>query len=157
MVNWQIILGLGEWAGAIAVFATLFYLVRQVRLNTVQIEKQIGVDLDTLVYSAYDPIYDGNNAEVMTKGLKMSGTLNEAEAYVFNMLMYRQVYAINAVGARALAGELPEEVIEIYSKHYFEVLVSSPGGKKWLQDHLHVFGKEAFEALNLYEHFSDGT
>ena len=33
-MNWEIIGATGEWAGAIVVVATLFYLARQVRQNT---------------------------------------------------------------------------------------------------------------------------
>jgi hypothetical protein len=47
---------MGEWAGAIAVFITLIFLVRQVRLHAAQLEKQIGAELDSMTFKAYDPI-----------------------------------------------------------------------------------------------------
>jgi hypothetical protein len=33
-MNWEIVGSTGEWAGAIAVVVTLFYLARQIRQNT---------------------------------------------------------------------------------------------------------------------------
>ena len=86
---WEVILDLGEWAGAIAVFVTLVYLVREVRVNANQLEKQVQTDLDAMTFSAYDPIYEGRNAEIMVTGLQRPDQLNEADAYVFNLLMHR--------------------------------------------------------------------
>jgi hypothetical protein len=138
---------MGEWAGAIAVFITLIFLVRQVRLHAAQLEKQIGAELDSMTFKAYDPIYEGNNAEIMVKGLHQPNELNKTEEYVFNLLMYRQGHAIMNAGIRALAGELGPEVIKLYADHYREVLLSTPGGKSWLKDHVAVLGREPLVAL----------
>ena len=116
-MNWEIILGMGEWAGAAAVFITLIFLVRQVRLNSAQLEKQIDADLNQMIFTAYDPIYEGSNADVMVKGLNRPEELGETEQYVFDLLMYRQGHAISTAGTRALAGELSPETIKLLADH----------------------------------------
>jgi hypothetical protein len=146
-MNWEVIFGMGEWAGAAAVFITLIFLVRQVRLNSAQLEKQISADLNQMIYTAYDPIYEGNNADVMVKGLHRPEELGETEQYVFNLLMYRQGHAISTAGTRALAGELSPETIKLLANHYHEVLFSTPGGRLWLDAHIDTLGIEPLAVL----------
>ena len=148
---WEVVLDLGEWAGAIAVFVTLVYLVRQVRVNANQLEKQVQTDLDAMTFSAYDPIYEGRNAEIMVTGLQRPEELNEADAYVFNLLMYRHVHVILIAGARASAAEIPADLVNLYSDHYREVLLHTPGGKAWLQEHKADHWREPMAALGLLE------
>ena len=146
---WEVILDLGEWAGAIAVFVTLVYLVRQVRVNANQLEKQVQTDLDAMTFSAYDPIYEGRNAEIMVTGLQRPDELNEADAYVFNLLMHRHAHVILIAGARASAGEIPAYEVATYGDHYREVLLRTPGGKAWLQEHKSDHWREPMAALGL--------
>jgi hypothetical protein len=146
---WDVILDLGEWAGAIAVFVTLVYLVRQVRVNASQLEKQVQTDLDAMTFNAYDPIYEGRNAEIMVTGLQRPEELTEADAYVFNLLMYRHVHVILTAGARASAGEIPSDLVATYRNHYREVLLQTPGGKAWLQEYRAPHWRGPMEALGL--------
>jgi len=147
----QLLGNYGEFVGAMAVFATLLYLVRQVRLNASQLEKQVQADLDAMTFSAYDPIYQGRNAEIMVSGLQRPDELNEADAYVFNLLMHRHAHVILNAGARASSGEISPELVATYRDHYREVLLQTPGGKAWLEEHKSEHWRKPIAALGLSE------
>ena len=146
---WGVFLDLGEWAGAVAVFITLIYLVRQVRVNANQLEKQVHADLDAMAFSAYDPIYEGRNAEIMVTGLHRPEELKEVDAYVFDLLMIRHLHVLLIAGTRALAGEIPAYLVTTYREHYREVLLNTPGGKAWMNNHLYEHLREPMAALGL--------
>ena len=85
----------------------------------------------------------------MVTGLQRPDELSEADAYVFNLLMYRHLHVILLAGERALAGEVSQDMGSRLGEHYREVLVETPGGKAWLQAHRAEQWREPLEALGL--------
>ena len=114
---------------------TLFYLARQIRVNAKQLQRQIDSDLDNLVFQAYDPIYQGRNAEIMFNGLYHPETITGPDRYTFDLLMHRHAHVIFTVGERFLAGEISEQTFRNYAFHYQQVLVGTPGGGAWFKQH----------------------
>jgi len=132
-LNWEIVGATGEWVGAAAVVVTLFYLARQISVNAKQLERQIDSDLDNLVFQAYDPVYQGRNAEIMFNGLYHPETISGPERYTFDLLMHRHAHVIYSVGERFQAGEISEQTFRNYASHYRRVLVGTPGGGAWFK------------------------
>ena len=130
-MNWEVIGATGDWAGALMVVITLFYLARQIKLNAKQLDRQISADIGNRIFQSYDPIYQGRNAEVMTCGLRDDADLSDADSYIFDLLMYRQNAAMVELCASIQSADLSDEVIEGYSNHYQEMLLDYPGAKKW--------------------------
>ena len=135
IMNWEIIGATGDWAGAFMVVITLFYLARQIRLNSKQLDRQINSDIGTRMFQSYDPIYQGRNAEIMTCGLRGEAEMSEADRYIFNLLMYRQNGAMIELCDSIRSGDIPDEAIDSYSAHYQEVLLDHPGARKWFLSH----------------------
>jgi len=130
-MNWEVIGATGDWAGALMVVITLFYLARQIKLNAKQLDRQISADIGNRLFQSYDPIYQGRNAEVMICGLRDDADLSDADSYIFDLLMYRQNAAMVELCASIQSADLSDEVIEGYSNHYQEMLLDYPGAKKW--------------------------
>ena len=149
-MNWEIVGALGEWAGAIAVVVTLMYFARQISLAQDQLSAQIDKDVSDRVFLAYDPIYEGRNAKIMNMGLNRPDELDEDDAFVFNLLMYRQNAAISNLGLQILQGKVSSEWIGAYAAHYRNVLLSSPGGLAWFREHFDE-ACSGLEALGLHQ------
>jgi len=130
-MNWEIVGATGDWAGAIMVVVTLFYLARQIKLNARQLDRQVSADIGNRVFQSYDPIYQGRNAEIMTCGLRDDPDMSDADRYVFELLMYRQHGAMMELCDSIRSGDMSDKVIAGYSSHYQDVLLDHPGARKW--------------------------
>jgi hypothetical protein len=81
---------LGGVAGVVAAFgviATLLYLTRQIRQNTVQIRAQVAHGIMTALRSQADPIKGSTEiAELYYKGLSGIETLSDVQQFQFNAI-----------------------------------------------------------------------
>ncbi len=134
-MTWDIIAATGAWAGALAVIATLYYLARQIQLNTEQLKLQRGDSLRNRAVVSYDPIYEGRNAEIFYKGLYAPEELNEIDGMVFSLLMSRHMGAIAVVADHYRGGLITEAEKNAYIEDYRTMLFASKGGKAWLNRH----------------------
>lgn len=130
-MNWEIIASTGEWVGAIAVIITLIYLSRQIRLNARQFERQVVSDINSFIYRAYDPVYEGRNAEIMFIGLNDPEQLTGPDGFVFDLLMRRQAGAMASAVELYTQGDLTKETLDGFADHYRRVYLSKRGGAKW--------------------------
>ena len=130
-MNWEVIGATGEWAGAIAVVATLFYLSRQIKIASNQIERQIDIDLRNRMYSAYDPIYQGDNADIFYRGLFKIGELTESENFTFDLLMGRQASSMANIAEDVFLGRITSERARARAEFYKDQLIDTPGGIEW--------------------------
>jgi len=142
-LTWDIISTAAAWAGAIGVIATLFYLAQQIKQHRIEMSRQMEQDLNTRAFAAFDPVYEGRNAEIMYTGLQTPEQLSDVDAYIFDLMMARQSGVIGAIALRLHQGELPRKVAKIYADHYQDALFSRPGGKAWFDEK----GGEAYEVM----------
>lgn len=134
-MNWEVVTSIAEVIGAVAVVISLIYLAKQIKQNSRHLENQAENDVYTRVNQAYDPIYEGNNGEIMWKGLHNPDELTESEAFVFDLLMDRQMTAVVQSAHQAELGMLGEDVIAHFADHYQRIYMDSPGGRKWIEKH----------------------
>ncbi len=149
-MTWDIIAALGAWAGALAVIATLFYLARQIQLNTEQLKLQLEESLRNRAVIAYDPIYEGRNAEIFFNGLYSPADLSETDRFVFGPLMSRHMGAIAVIGDQFRKGNLSSGEKDAYVESYRNMLFSSEGGKTWIAENGHNM-QGYFKLLGLHE------
>ncbi len=134
-MSWEIVAATGEWAGAAAVVVTLFYLARQIRVTRDQLSREIDSEIDALAFSAYDPIYEGRNAEIMFTGLNQPEVLSGPDGFVFDLLMHRHARVMGKISERKTAGQLTPALLQAYSEHYDQVLLCRPGAQQWFRTH----------------------
>ena len=137
-MNWEIAASIAEVVSAVAVVLSLLYLAKQIQQNSRHLENQAENDVYTRVNQAYDPIYDGNNGEIMWEGLHRPDELSESEAFVFDLLMDRQMTAVVQSAHQAKLGMLGEDVVEHFAEHYQRIYMDSPGGSAWIEKHERV-------------------
>ena len=83
-MNWEIIGATGEWAGAVAVVITLFYLAMQIKQNTKAMRGGTSFSVnDSLAKNLSAIRSDGEFAEIWLRGLRDLNSLDEVEQIRF--------------------------------------------------------------------------
>jgi len=136
-MNWDAIGALAELAGAAAVFGSLLYLAVQIRHSSNHFKAQIEDELQTRAFQAYDPFYEGQNADIVDRGLS-GEELVGGDLLTFNLLMHRQLAVIQTVAQRTQSGHLDVELLNGYIEHFRLIFTSRPGGRKWVEDHIEM-------------------
>jgi hypothetical protein len=133
-MNWDAIGALGEILGALAVFASLIYLGRQIRFSALAARSQMESELGQRGFQAYDPIYEGRNAEVFAQGLIDPDSLEPTDALVFDLLMHRQFGTMAEVASQIDNGVIEPTggIVEGFKWHYEATLMTHPGARRWL-------------------------
>ncbi|HSG87586.1 MAG TPA: hypothetical protein VLA56_00120 [Pseudomonadales bacterium] len=133
-MNWDAIGAVGEILGALAVFASLIYLGRQIRFSALATRSQMESELGQRSFQAYDPVYEGRNAEIFAKGLEDPSSLEPTDALVFDLLMHRQFGVMAEVASQIDNGIIEHDgaIVQGFSWHYQVALMKHPGVKRWL-------------------------
>ena len=139
-MNWDAIGAVAELLGALAVIASLIYLAQQIRHTWRNLENQAENDVYLRTFQAYDPVYQENNGEIMWKGLHYPDQLSESEAFVFDLLMDRQMTVLIQTARQVELGMLNAEVMGHFAAHYQRIYMDSPGGRAWVEKYRHVVG-----------------
>ena len=135
MTNWEIISGIIEIVGTLAVVVTLVYVAIQVRLNSRQIEKTIqatkteswhAVNENFMRYR--DMVISSNNAEIWIKGINNLDELDGAEKIKFNMMAGTFLWSVwEFTMLFKVEGLIPDVNSNIYTDLY-----KHEGYRKWL-------------------------
>jgi hypothetical protein len=123
---------IGEIVGAIAIVISFLYLATQIKVANRNLELQAARDSSAQAFSAYDPIYDGRNAEIFRLGLQGNTEMSANDAFVFNLLMHRQVGALATIHEHYKKGLLTDAVMEGNRNHYRAIL-NSLGSTQWFK------------------------
>ena len=136
-MNWDAIGAVGEILGAIAVFASLLYLARQIRASDATSRSQMEAELGQRGFQAYDPIYTGRNAEIFHQGLRHPEKLSEVDAFVFDLFMHRHFGVMAEIAMQVNSGVIQADgdLVRTVGEHYRTVLINSPGGRTWLSNY----------------------
>ena len=129
----QVLGNLGEFFGAIAVFATLAYLAVQIRQNT-KAQRSAAYDSSIRNFIAIrQAVFE--NSEVSTismKGLNDPDSLDELEWYRFRLFMYATMLSYWHVYAEP--ADLEEDLWETQLPAVTRV-IASPGGRAYWEAH----------------------
>ena len=134
--QWALI---AEIAGGIGVVASLIYLATQVRHTSRQFQNQAENVSYERVFQAYDPVYEGRNAEIFYTGLNKPDELEGSDAFVFDLLMHRQFGAMSQVARQIELGALPLSAAKFLMVHYRTIYFDTPGGRNWFEKHGDMF------------------
>ncbi len=150
-MNWDAIGAIGEWVGAAAVIATLFYLARQIRDSTQQAKMASVAELNALYNDCFLPIYNSReNMEIWTKGLATPDVLDETEREIFSLFMRRLLNPFDTAITQHQGGTLAHEHFERY-RLYTEEILASPGGKAFIATGAVQLTSEARKIVGLGE------
>lgn len=136
-MNWDAIGAVSEILGAIAVFASLLYLARQIKFSALSTRSQMEAALGQRGFEAYDPVYQGRNAQIFFKGLSHPDNLNEEDSFVFDLLMHRQFGTMIEIARQIESGIIEPDggIVVGFREHYNDALLRHPGARRWLSNH----------------------
>ena len=126
-MNWQIIASTGEWAGAIAVVATLFYLARQIRLSNLQTQASARYSFLDAYGPAVTAISETKaSASVYRRGL-MNQLDDEDEEMQFILQLGQFANTWSVMFDLYQEGQLPQNQWTLVSADILSAF-STPGG-----------------------------
>ncbi len=132
-MNWEVIGSTGEWAGAIAVVASLLYLARQIKLANLQSQALARYSfLDA--YGRANATIGGSqdSASVFHRGLN-GDDLNEGERMQFIVLIGQFSNTWSVMYDLHQEGQLPENQWALVSSDIHAAL-TTPGGRSFWED-----------------------
>jgi len=133
-MNWDAIGAVGELIGALAVVATIVYLARQVRDNSVQVKLNTTQSYASLLQDAYSSVYTNEQTiRAWIEGRKDPDTLEPDERELFFFLMDRQMNNAIPLINHYKEGAISRQEFDHY-KDYFLNLASTRGGTVWLRE-----------------------
>lgn len=148
-IEWDFIASTGEWAGAVAVVATLFYLARQIRQQNV-IAKYTAWQSFHVEANRLNASYDQARLRILRLGLENPALLADDEAAEFSFIL-RNYTNIMLMGYRAWQDGLMsesdwDEIVQGYG-----TILDCPGGKEWIGNQRAFFSDFFDEVDRRYE------
>ncbi len=129
-MDWEVIGATGEWAGALAVVASLIYLATQVR----QSNRQSQAEAQYSFLDAYGQLHASlieNKAAAAVFRRGMAGEeLDEDEAFQFFLSLGHWINTWGVMYELHEAGQLPEGQWSIVRQDIYEML-TTPGGRAY--------------------------
>lgn len=147
-MNWEILASTGEWAGALAVVATLFYLARQIRQNSVQIRLNSS-QIATNEYSGRiaSVLEDPTRLKAFRAGLEDFAGLQKDEQALFHSIMLGFLLAL-ANSRQLVAERVIENAVYEGWVQDFERILACPGAWEWWQTMSEMADPELYEELS---------
>ena len=131
-MNWDIISATGEWAGAIAVVITLFYLAKQIRqqnvINDTNLQESI---LDGFNFANSQLANNEELATLFVRGLYNPDKLTDGQATQFQWLFRLYVNCYLKLYRAHQGGVISDEDWSGHASHG-AVFFTTPGGQLWI-------------------------
>jgi hypothetical protein len=134
-MNWDAIGAVGEWVGAIAVVATLAYLVRQVRDNNMHM-RRAEMNAAHAQFSQWRQALmgDAELARLWTEGMQHPEKLTPVELARVKWAISEFCFAVYHTWDRARVGTGDPDAWSRLGEGGFARLVRSPLGRGWWMD-----------------------
>jgi hypothetical protein len=141
-VNWDIIGATGEWAGALVVVLTLFYLARQIKAShsstAIAAENTLITDYNRLLEQLY------SDPELCSLVLRSADTFNElgrTEKLRIHSFLTSQIFTVQNIYLQMLEGHVSQAVAEPLVGAMTSIL-KNPGSLEWWADAKNLFSPE---------------
>lgn len=132
-MNWEIIGALSEFAGALAVLASLVYVGRQLKESSIQTRVNTSSSIASNFQEGWTPIYNSPEvSRIWSEGRRDPSALTTDEIDIFKMLFDRQCFNYMTAAAAYEAGAYDPELFGRVTA-LFKTLLGEPGGRLWLE------------------------
>jgi len=133
-MNWDIFGAMGEWAGALVVVATLFYLAKQIGLsNRLALADADKAFLESWTGALTSMASDTTTASIMQRGFQDYLSLSQPEKFFFHLRMTGAMNAVE-VGVRLAAQGLVSQDILESTLDAVTGCILATGGSQWWQE-----------------------
>ncbi len=138
---------LAEIAAAISVVISLLIVAYQLRQGNKQAAVNIALDLAAAGDRSFDPMYQGDNMSIWTRGLAGDPDMTEAEKTMFDLFMSRVM--LNGVQvSSAVTHGLWQKRDALRSLFVlYRQISETPGGQAWVAANGHMLSEEFIELV----------
>jgi hypothetical protein len=154
-VNWEVIAATGEWAGAVAVVVTLFYLASQLRASrdatATSAENTLITDYNRLLEHMYR---DRDLCDlVLRSSLDFNGldTIDKLRVHTF---LTSQVFTIQNMYSQTKRGQLDPTISEPLIQAVTSIL-KNPGSLQWWEHGKAVLDPDYVDYVVVWPRFSE--
>ena len=130
MPNWDAIGAIGEVVGALAVFLTLLYLARQIKLSAAQQRSESQRSVSEEFNRIMDVFFDRENSRAINKAINHWEDATLEERSVLSAFMYKYCNHIQTMYLMWESGTLKEEVY-LSEELAFLSMIATDGGREW--------------------------
>ena len=158
-MNWEIVGSTGEWAGAIAVVVTLFYLARQIQQNTHATRATSHHAItDALNELNFTLATNDSAAQIWQSGMKDRGALDDLQREQYDALVRAYLHVCDTMYYQAQVGAGDHGLWQA-EQRYVAITLTTKGGSEWWQENHQSIStdfRNAVEAI-IRRHLSAGS
>lgn len=133
-MNWEVLGSVSELLAAVAVFASLVYVGRQVHDSATQTRINTSTTIASNAQDGWEPIYNSpEHSRIWRDGLNDITMLNDVELGMFLMLFDRQFFNYETAIVAFEAGAYDKDLFHSYTE-LLKNLIHSSGGRYWLEN-----------------------
>jgi len=140
-MNWDAIGAIAEAVGAVGVIVSLLYLAVQIRQGAKTAEGVAYRDASATICEEFNTMSEGENAEIILKGLRKFSDLEPREKYTFDSVMSGFFTLIESDFISNDAGLLRDETMENWSFLLRTRYLGYPGMQDWWQGSKQIYIK----------------
>jgi hypothetical protein len=157
-MNWEIVGSTGEWAGAIAVVVTLFYLARQIRQNTHATRATSHHAItDALNELNYTLATNDSAAHIWQSGMKDRGALDDLQRDQYDALVRAYLHVCDTMYYQAQVGAGDHGLWQA-EQRYLAIVLTTQGGSEWWQENHQSVSSDFRGAVQaIIQHHSCGS
>ena len=158
-MNWEIVGSTGEWAGAVAVVVTLFYLARQIQQNTHATRATSHHAItDALNQLNFILATNDSAAQIWQSGMKDRGALDDLQRDQYDALVRAYLHVCDTMYYQAQIGAGDHGLWQA-EQRYVAIVLTTQGGREWWQENHQSISadfRDAVEAI-IQSHLSSGS
>ena len=138
---------IGQTIAAIAVVGSLFVVAFQLYQGNRQSAVNMAFEIAAAADRSFDPIYQGDNMSIWSRGLAADPDMTEAEKIAFDLFMARVMHNGTQI-AFSIKHRLYQKRDALrFAFRLYHQIASTPGGKAWCDANGHMLSDEFVELL----------
>jgi hypothetical protein len=158
-MNWEIVGSTGEWAGAIAVVVTLFYLARQIRQNTHATRATSHHAITDALNGLNFTLATNDSAALLWQsGMKDRAALDDLQRDQYDALVRAYLHVCDTMYYQAQIGAGDHGLWQAEQRYVAIVLTTQGGSEWWQENHQSISAdfRDAVEAI-IQRNLSSGS
>jgi hypothetical protein len=154
-MNWEAIGAVAELLGSLAVVATLIFLLKQIKTNSIMIQNSTTQGAaDAVAAWSRQLTGDPELYRIYRNGLKDDLSLGKEERGIFDLVMFQAFNSISSIFLQYKNGGFDEDRLD-KEMHVFESNYDTPGGRASWERQKHMldisFQKEIETRFNVHK------
>lgn len=137
-----------EITAAIAVVVSLLIVAYQLHQGNRQTAVNMALEIAAAADRSFDPMYQGDNMSIWTRGLAGDSNMTEPEKLMFDLLMARVMHNGVQVAFSIKRRLYKEQDALRFGFKLYRQIIDTPGGQAWRAANGHMLSAEFIELID---------